>query len=389
MVQTIKAEDIMTQNYKWIHEDESLAKALAFFEKSTDVLVVFDKNKNYEGILTERMILRSGLNRDKTKVKTLKVHAPKIQKTTFMPECARLMMENDVMNLPVFEDGKLVGVIDDIRLLKSVAIKKFGQKKVKNFMSDDVHIVSPKDKISGVLRCFREFHISRTPVVEDGKIVGIITLHDIITKVICVEKRASYDILLDEKMSFFDLPVENIMSYPVITCHKDATVQDVIQKIIEYNVSGILVVDDFDTICGITTKRDLLEPLSEERTEVTYPIIQFNSKLHGIYQDDLRELVLQFIAKYRKKLENASFYFYLREHKERSKGNHLIYVRCRINGPYGRFTVTAEGWGPIEAIKNAILYLEKQIHKKMSREVELEREYKQKFMKYVEMESLT
>ena len=379
----------MTQNYKSVYEETKLAKALALFDKSTDVLVILDKDKNYNGILTERMILRSGLDRDKTKVKKLKAYAPKIQKTTSIPECARLMLENNVMNLPVFDGEKLVGVIDDLRLLESVALKKFGQKKVKNFMSEDIHVISPKDKISAVLRCFREYHISRMPVVENGKLVGIITLHDIVTKVINVEKGSSFDILLDEKISVLDLPVENIMSYPVFTCHIEATIKEVIQKIIENNVSGIIIVDDLGNIVGITTKRDILEPLSEERKDVAYPIIQFSSKLDVIAKDDLREIVLNFIAKYRKKLENSSFYFYLREHKERYKKNHLIYVRCRVNGPYGRFAVTAEGWGYIQAVKNVLLNLERQINKKMSKDIELEHEYKQKLIKYIEIESLT
>jgi len=382
-------EDIMTQNYKWVKENDSLEKVLPLFDRGNDVLLVLDKDKNYSGVLTERMILRSGMRREKIKVKILRMFAPRVTKSTSVSECARLMLESDVMNLPVFEDNTLVGVIDDVRLLNSVSLKKFGQKKVKNFMSEDIIIVSPRDKIAEVLKCFRDFHISRMPVVDNEEIVGVITLHDIATKVINTKNRASFEFILDEKRSLLDFPVEKVMSFPFFTCNRNATVQEVISKMIDYNVSCILIVDDLDRLVGIVTKRDLLEPISKEREEITYPIIQINSKIQDLDRNKLRELVLQFIAKYRKKLGESSFHIYLREHKEKSSGRHLIYVRCRISSSYGRFAVTGEGWGPMSAVENALINLDKQIIRKISKERKLERFYREKLMNYVEIESLT
>lgn len=389
MFDDVKAEEIMTQNYKWVSENDSLAKALSLFDSSTDVLIVIGKNKKYSGILTERMILRSGLPHEKTKVKTLKIHAPKIKRTASVQECARLMLENDVFHLPVFEDDSLVGVVDDVGVLSSVALKRFGKKKVKDFISEDVIIVSPKDKIAGVLRSFREFHISRMPVVENGEIVGVITLHDIVTKLINARERGTFGFILDEKRSLLDYPVEDIMSYPVVTCNINATVKEVIDKIVEYQISGVVVVDDKQKLAGIVTKRDLLEPLSRERKDIEYPIIQINSKIQELDRDGLNRVISHFIRKYKETLGETSFYIYLREHKETLRGEHLIYVRCRMFTGYGKFIAKAEGWGVYNAVKNALLNLERQINKKLSKERELSKDKKRKLMKYIEIESLT
>lgn len=389
MFDKVNAEKFMTKNYKWVEENDNLANALSLLKGSTDVLLVLDKEKRYSGILTERMIIRSGLPREETKVKSLRAFAPRIDRKTPVQECARLMLENDIMNLPVFKNDDLIGVIDDVRLLESVASKNFGRKKVKDFMSEDMIILSPCDKISEVLQCFREFHISRMPVVDDGQIIGIITLHDIITKLLHARDRATFGYILDEKKSLLDLPIENIMTYPVLTCNVNAIVKEVIELIIENNVSGIVVVDDERKLLGIITKKDLLEPLSEARKENKYPVIQINSKIKDLDRNKLTNLVLQFIDKYRRKLKDSSFHIYLGEHKEKSSGKHLIYVRCRINSSYGRFAVTGEGWGPTNALENALINLDKQIVRKISKERKLERSYRRELMDYVEIESLT
>ena len=47
MPQTIKADELMTQQYKWIDERESLGKALSSFNESCDVLLVQDEKQQY------------------------------------------------------------------------------------------------------------------------------------------------------------------------------------------------------------------------------------------------------------------------------------------------------------------------------------------------------
>jgi len=52
--------------------------------------------------------------------------------------------------------------------------------KVRNIMEKKVITVSPKDSIIKVLRIFSKRKISGVPVVEGGKLAGIITDGDII-----------------------------------------------------------------------------------------------------------------------------------------------------------------------------------------------------------------
>ncbi len=389
MFDKVIVDDFIKKKFKWVHENDSLKEVLSLFDDETDVLLVIDDNNEYSGILTERMVVRSGLLLPNKTVKELVAFAPKVERNTSIQECARLMLEYDVLNLPVFENDSLIGVVDETRLLSSLAAKIFGKKSVRDFMSLDTIIVSSKDKVAGVLRLFRDSHISRAPVVDDGIIVGIITLHDIFSKLIFPQEQETFDFIIDNNQSILDTYVEKIMSHPVFTSTVHSSVKDIIDQMIENDVNSIVIIDDQKQLEGMITKRDLLEPLSEERHDIVYPYIQINSKIENINRKELISFVTHFIDKYKDKLGDASFNIYLKEHKEKLNGDRLIYTRFRINSAYGRFAVKSEGWGPNNSLKNALLILDKQINKKMSKEKKLKKLEKKQLMNYIKIDSLS
>lgn len=389
MPQTIQVKELMTQRYKWIEDQESIGKALSCFDESCDVLLVTDNNHRYLGILTERMILRSGLDRAKTKVKTLMRYAPKIDQTAYVPTAAGLMIENDVLHLPIFRNETIVGIIDDVRLLTAVALKDFGKQNVKNFMSTNIFTIEPQEKIAVALHKFRDYHIGRLPVVNNSNLVGMITLHDVVTRMILPKQRAQPEKVLHEKTPVWDLPVEGIMSEPVITSSMNAQIQDVINKMVQFHVSGIPILDQSNILSGIVTKKDILSPLATTGESFQYPIIQFSSKLHGEYQDDLRVLVEQFANRQKERLEHATFTIFLREFQPEKQKLRLISVRCRLICDFGRFAVSAEGRGPHNAMKQALNILERQIHRKISEKRGFARVYKQKRWTMNDIEALS
>ena len=386
MVKTIIAKDIMDNKYKKVYEDQFLSEILPLFDTSTDVVLVFDKQDKYKGIITERDILRSGLKREKTKAKAIVNTAPKITRNHKITECARLMIENDVMNLPVFDGKKVVGVINDSALLNSVALKEFGNRKASEFMTEDMIIVSPEDKISTVLRMFREFHISRLPVIEYGNLIGIITLHDIIEKFMLSSDFVGDKFVLDEKNSLFDLSVVDIMTANVITVKPDEPVKKVINLMINNLINSVLVVDNNDKLIGIISRKDLLRPISEINRDPKLSRLQISSKIEDLDKPLIESIISKFVKKIEPRIKNPFIYLHLKKHKEIQNGECLIYANLRLHSPGNKISVNAEGWGVENTVKNAVLKIEKKLRKKLAPKTISE---KRKFMEYVEIESLT
>lgn len=60
-------------------------------------------------------------------------------------------------------------------------IENISQKKVKEVMSRSVHEIGPDDTVEEAASIMTSHRVNRLPVVENGKLVGIITRGDIIS----------------------------------------------------------------------------------------------------------------------------------------------------------------------------------------------------------------
>jgi CBS domain-containing protein len=92
------------------------------------------------------------------------------------------MIRNNIGGIPVVENGKLVGIITqrDILLARGYEI---GRLSVRHLMTKDVITATPETPLKEVLGIMLDKKIERIPVVEDGKLVGLIVHSKILKKV--------------------------------------------------------------------------------------------------------------------------------------------------------------------------------------------------------------
>jgi acetoin utilization protein AcuB len=113
-----------------------------------------------------------------------------ITEDTSLTEASRLMKDNDIRRLPVVEHGKVVGIVTwgDIREASasnatSLTVFELGyllkKLQVDRFMTRHPITVTPTTPISRAAQLMLEYKIGGLPVVENGKLVGILTESDI------------------------------------------------------------------------------------------------------------------------------------------------------------------------------------------------------------------
>lgn len=100
-----------------------------------------------------------------------------ISSKTTMQEAALLFRDKGCTGFPVTENDQLVGVISRRDFKK---VKKDSQMKspVKAFMANKVVQISPESSVTQAARIMVKNDIGRLPVVEDGRMIGIITRSD-------------------------------------------------------------------------------------------------------------------------------------------------------------------------------------------------------------------
>jgi CBS domain-containing protein len=125
-------------------------------------------------------------------------HVVVIHEDMLIWQAAHLMLRDRVSSFPVAdENGKLIGIVTmtDLFVLidqvyqqssSSEFQKKIAQLKdrqVKDIMSKDVVTISPQSNMNDIIRFVVDQGIHSFPVVEQDKIVGIVSRHDILNTI--------------------------------------------------------------------------------------------------------------------------------------------------------------------------------------------------------------
>lgn len=96
-------------------------------------------------------------------------------------EAAVKMKEKDVGAIPVCDDNQnLLGMVTDRDLvIRGYAEKHSGSTNIKEAMSDHLHSATPETSVQEASKLMAEKQIRRLPIVESGKLVGIVSLGDL------------------------------------------------------------------------------------------------------------------------------------------------------------------------------------------------------------------
>jgi len=96
-----------------------------------------------------------------------------------MFEVAVKMKDLNVGAIPIVDQEKIVGMITDRDIvIRGVAEKHPGSTKVENIMSKTLVTVSPDTSSRDAAKLMAEHQIRRLPVEENGKLIGIVSLGD-------------------------------------------------------------------------------------------------------------------------------------------------------------------------------------------------------------------
>ncbi len=386
----ILVEEVVTDRFSKIDINAPISEAIGIFEKEDpDLILVFD-GKMYKGVVTQDLIIRSHLKWDPTKAKVRDVYkaAPIITPKEDLSRAAKLMLETDLRSLPVGENKKeIYGVISDIVLLERVAKEQFGKRKVEEFMTADVISLKPDDTVAKALATMRDHAISRIPIVSnEGKLEGLVTLHDLIIRFIKPRFRAQTGELVGEKIPPFSTQLREVMIRGVITIHPGATVRDAIDLMLRNGIDGLVVVSEENRVRGVLTVKDLLLPISRMVEKETRFYLQLGGDA-AILSDFTRERIISDIRKFVDGYEEilgseGIIYLYIRRFNEKFRGVHLYQARMRIVTDKGILKATGETWGAIQAVHDALRAVERQLLQR----VELARDikYTKKFLEKLE-----
>jgi len=154
-------------------------------------------------------------------------------------EVLRTMVKHNLTGLPVVRrnDGTLAGIIT-----RQDIFSKPGEDQAAMIMNRDPPTIGPKDPVEKAAAIFSELKTRHLPVVDNRKLVGILTPTDLLA---VVEKKN------------IEGPVEKVIKSTCVPIYQEATLAVASITLTVSNSSALPVLNEQGHLVGILTDRDI------------------------------------------------------------------------------------------------------------------------------------
>lgn len=108
-----------------------------------------------------------------------------IESSTPAKKAAELMERHDIGCLIVMNEGKPVGIVTERDMLKRVLLQFRDPRitRVSDIMSTPLIASNPETELREALRLMNERRIKKLPIVQDGLLIGLLTLTDVVRSI--------------------------------------------------------------------------------------------------------------------------------------------------------------------------------------------------------------
>ncbi len=372
----LTVSDVMRTDFQSVRPDERASQILSAFAKDREpAVVVTDDKGRYLGIASERDYLRTQLDPGKARVSNgLPEHEiPTVHPDDDLIEAVRLILDSNARSLAVVqkEDNvhRVQGILVREDIIHAAGQTSLGDRDLADDMTQDVILANADDSVAKALSMMRTDGFSHLPIVEDGRLVGIVTVHDILRQVIQPLRgsdRGGWKTGSGEKDRPLGIPLKSIMSSPVVNVPRGSTYRDASELMHEKTIGSVVITKDGEFPYGIVTRRDLLNPIRLLDPDVPQIVVHFSSKdtsRDGYESSGAPEEVREFMRRYQKRLEPALLQIHAKRHKDKNRKRDLWHIRTNLSSDMGNFYAVGEGWGMKHATRLAVDRLERKVRR--------------------------
>jgi CBS domain-containing protein len=153
-------------------------------------------------------------------------------------EVLKILKNKHISGVPVLKDSKVVGIVTRTNLLQNPE-----EEQLALLMTRDPTTISPGSDLQTAARLLLQHGIRRLPVVDDGKLVGLVTVADVVGTI------ADMNI---------DIPIKDYVEKEVVAIYSE-TPLPVVARIMELaGVKAVPVLDAALELIGIISDRDVI-----------------------------------------------------------------------------------------------------------------------------------
>ncbi len=254
---------MIKKNFRRIPIADAGTRRLEGIISATDFVNLFGGGAKF-GIIKAKYggNLAAAVNEEVEKI--METEVVTVDYTDSFEDAVETMFEKKVGGCPIVDkENVVVGIITERDVLRYLGREKDVDGIAADYMTRSVVTIKPKDTIETAMKMMIEKKFRRLPVIDDGILVGLITVREILRYFGMGE--ACKMLTSGNIKEAIDKPVSTILGNDellvcreILTFPADITISQLVKAMLEKGYGAALIVDD-GRLDGIITERDLIK----------------------------------------------------------------------------------------------------------------------------------
>lgn len=347
----------MGKDIFYLDPEDNVNKFISFMEKHHIHEVPIVSKGKLVGLVHYKDVVKRGIvDPSKLKLGTIMTSPPLVSSSDPIEKASELIFSTGYRALPVVENKKLIGIISVLDIIDNIS-KELKQTTAEEVMTPAI-IIRDNEDIGKARVLMRENNISRIPVADSqGRTVGILGILDLLRSIKPKERMNWYS-MAAEKLTVMNIPVSVVMNKHPITAEKTTKLSEIAKLMKKYKTSGIVITVD-SGIIGVVTTRDLLEfYLSKKKQKGVYIQITGLGDEDEFILSTVDRIIRDSVQKISSVYNPQFLFLHVKKYEKGGKGSKYS-IRCRFMTDRGMFISKAFAWDLRDAVGNALDQLER------------------------------
>lgn len=378
----MEIKTIVKNDFIQVDEETTVSEMIGLmknYEKRTALII--EKGK-YLGLVEKKGLIKSGTDTGEAKVKNHLEKTPVISENADVLETANLMVQTNLDYLPVERDKKIIGVVSSLDLaVLAMGILSANEVKIRDVKMVRPTPLNSLSSLGEVLKVMHQEKVDDVPLFEGGKIFGVISFRDIMRKFLNwtpkrdvsskFNKMASSRSAEVDKQHLMDLPVNSFSTNNNLVMIKpENNLAEAIALMDKNRLHNLLVMEG-DKLFGLLTAKNVLRKINE----LNVPTSRYKINFVGLKEIRLTEPQLADIQQIADnetgKLEYGiddllNVIIHLKAYDKGGKQKYSVNLRLEYPGRI--ITVAQDDWKLITAVRKAFVSAKNEVSKRFKKE---------------------
>ena len=249
----MKVKEILKRDLIFTYSEEKISKVLEKMEKYKIHQIPVLRNGEFLGMIFLKRLLKRGFFPEKSKSINFVEKIPTLDYEEDLENAIKFLLFTGVRALPVVEDSKLIGIISERDLIKHV---KVVEEIPFRYFEKEVVVGRIGDKIGKIKSLMENFDISRIPIKdENDEIVGCVDNLSLIKLIKIPKESQSFSGISKEKISLENIPIKDFIRETCVMKREEFSLGKVIDGLQKFEE---VILEENGELVGIITPKDIL-----------------------------------------------------------------------------------------------------------------------------------